>query len=67
MRGAEGGVANDDSVLHSATGLIGPTVSGSFLFLIGILNLVVLFGILRDLPRMRRGDFDERELEDQLN
>src|SRR3954469_11193293 len=41
IKGLSGNVADDDSALHSATGLIGPTVSGSFLFLIGILNLLI--------------------------
>jgi nickel/cobalt transporter (NiCoT) family protein len=67
IKGLSGDVANDDSALHSATGLIGPTVSGSFLFLIGILNLVVLIGIVRVFLRMRQGEFDERELEQQLS
>jgi nickel/cobalt transporter (NiCoT) family protein len=67
IRGLSGAVSNDDSSLHQATGLIGPTVSGSFLFLIGILNLIILVGILRVFRRMREGEFDEEELEHQLN
>src|SRR3954454_13232992 len=35
VRGLGGAVQNDSSTLHKATGLIGPVVSGSFLFLIG--------------------------------
>ncbi len=67
IRGLSGDVSNDNSSLHQATGLIGPTVSGSFLFLIGILNLVVLIGIVRIFLRMRQGQFNEQQLEDQLN
>jgi high-affinity nickel-transport protein len=67
IKGLSGGVADDNSALHSATGLIGPTISGSFLFLIGILNLVVLVGIVRVFLRMRQGEFNEQELEEQLN
>jgi high-affinity nickel-transport protein len=67
IKGLSGGVADDDSALHTATGLIGPTISGSFLFLIGILNLIVLVGIVRVFLRMRQGEFDELELEQQLN
>ena len=67
IRGLSGDVSNDSSSLHQATGLIGPTVSGSFLFLIGILNLVVLIGIVRIFLRMRQGHFNEQQLEDQLN
>ena len=67
IKGLSGGVADDGSALHSATGLIGPTISGSFLFLIGILNLVVLIGIVRVFLRMRQGEFNEQQLEEQLN
>jgi high-affinity nickel-transport protein len=67
VRGLTGAVANNNSTLHKATGLIGPVVSGSFLFLIGILNLVVLISILRVFRRMRSGEFNEAELEEQLD
>jgi high-affinity nickel-transport protein len=67
IRGLSGGVANDGSTLHRMTGLIGPTISGTFLFLIGILNLIVLVGIVRIFLRMRQGHFDERQLEAQLD
>jgi high-affinity nickel-transport protein len=67
VRGLSGAVENDDSALHQATGLIGPVVSGSFLIVIGILNLIILVSILRVFARMRRGDFDEAELEEQLD
>jgi high-affinity nickel-transport protein len=67
VRGLGGAVENDSSTLHKATGLIGPVVSGSFLFLIGILNLIILVSIVGIFRRMRHGDFSEQELEDQLN
>jgi high-affinity nickel-transport protein len=67
IKGLSGSVANDDSALHQATGLIGPTVSGTFLFLIGILNLMVLIGIVRVFLRMRHGEFNEQQLEEHLN
>ena len=67
IRGLSGAVSTDDSALHRATGLIGPTVSGTFLVVIGLLNLAVLVGVVRVFRRMRRGHFDERELEEQLN
>src|SRR6185437_4454335 len=41
IKGLNGAVSDDGSTLHQATGLIGPTVSGTFLFAIGILNLLV--------------------------
>ena len=50
---------NDSSTLHSVTGLVGTGVSGVFLYLIGIINLVVLVGILEVFRDMRRGQYDE--------
>ena len=67
LRGLSGAVADDSSSLHTATNLIGPTVSGVFLVVIGVINLVVLIGILRVFRRMRHGEYDEQELEEQLN
>ncbi len=67
IRGLSGAVSDDSSTLHQATGLIGPTVSGTFLTVIGILNLLVLISILRIFRRMRQGHYSEAELEDQLN
>ena len=67
IRGLSGAVEDDDSTLHQATGLIGPSVSGVFLVLIGILNLIVLVGIVRVFLRMRHGEYDERQLEEQLD
>jgi len=60
-------LTNDKSGLHSFGGLIGTTVSGSFLYLIAIINLVVLVGILKVFRQMRRGEFDEATLEEHLN
>jgi nickel/cobalt transporter (NiCoT) family protein len=62
-----GQVENDSSTLQQTTGLIGTAVSGVFLMLIGILNLVVLRQILDVFRRMRHGDYDEAALEEQLN
>jgi nickel/cobalt transporter (NiCoT) family protein len=66
IKGLSGAVESDSSTLHTATGLIGPLVSGSFLFLIGILNLLILLSMLRIFRRMRHGEFDEAELEAEL-
>ena len=61
-----GPVEDDSSTLHHYTGLIGTSVSGVFLYLIALLNVIVLVGILRLFIRLRRGDYDEAELEQQL-
>ncbi|MDT4942293.1 MAG: nickel/cobalt transporter (NiCoT) family protein, partial [Pseudonocardiales bacterium] len=42
-------------------------VSGGFLWILGLLNLAVLVGILRVFRDMRRGVYDEAELEEHLN
>src|SRR3954452_24959769 len=67
IRGLSGAVADDGSWLHSATGLVGPTVSGTFLWIIGILNLLVLIGIAKVFRGLREGDYSEAELEQQLD
>jgi high-affinity nickel-transport protein len=67
IKGLSGAVDDGGSTLHQASGLIGPTVSGTFLILLGVLNLMVLLGIVGIFRRMREGEFSERELEDQLN
>ncbi|MFF0500020.1 HoxN/HupN/NixA family nickel/cobalt transporter [Nocardia aobensis] len=61
-----GPVEDDSSALHHYTGLIGTTVSGTFLYIIALLNITVLVGILRVFRRMRGGEYDEAELEKQL-
>ncbi|GAA2145220.1 HoxN/HupN/NixA family nickel/cobalt transporter [Kitasatospora kazusensis] len=62
-----GQVETDGSSLHRTTGLIGTTVSGTFLVLIGLINLGAFNGILKVFRRMRLGEFDEAELEKQLD
>lgn len=62
-----GPVEDDSSGLHQVTGVIGVSVSGTFLWILGVLNLVVLVGIVRVFRRMRTGDYSELELEEHLN
>jgi high-affinity nickel-transport protein len=66
VRGLGDDVADGGSSLHAATGLIGPSVSGAFLLLIGVVNLVVLCGVVRVFRRMRHGELDEAALEQEL-
>src|SRR5215475_11712644 len=47
-------------------GYIGASVSGTFLLLIGLLNLAVLLDILGVFRRMKRGVYDEQQLEQSL-
>jgi high-affinity nickel-transport protein len=67
VRALAGQVEHESSRLQQVTGLIGVGVSGTFLYLIGIINLVLLVGIVRIFHRMRQGSFDEAALEDQLD
>ncbi|MFD1049725.1 HoxN/HupN/NixA family nickel/cobalt transporter, partial [Kibdelosporangium lantanae] len=67
VRALAGQVEDDGSELHSVTGIVGASVSGVFLWILGVLNLVVLLGILRVFRKMRTGDYNEQELEEQLN
>jgi high-affinity nickel-transport protein len=67
VRGLSGAVEDDASALHRTTGLVGPTISGTFLFVIGLLNLIILVSIVRILREMREGAFDEEELQEQLD
>jgi len=60
-------VNNDNSALHHYTGLVGTSVSGAFLMLIAILNLVVLWGVVKVFIEMRKGLYNESELEKHLN
>jgi high-affinity nickel-transport protein len=57
---------NNGSALHGVTGVIGTSVSGTFLYLIAALNVVVLAGIVKVFREMRAGTFSEAELEEQL-
>jgi high-affinity nickel-transport protein len=62
-----GKVMDEDSPTHQVLGVLGTTVSGTFLYLIAALNLVALVGILRVFRAMRAGTYDEKELEQHLD
>ncbi len=71
LRAVVGPVEDDSSRLHFYTGLIGTGVSGAFLYLIALLNVVVLIGIVQLFRRVRTGRYDPEkdgaELEQQLD
>ncbi len=67
LKAVIGPVEQNSSALHHYTGVIGTSVSGVFLYLIGIINVVILVGIVRVFAQMRRGHYDDDELETQLN
>jgi high-affinity nickel-transport protein len=60
-------VKNNSSALHHWTNIIGTSVSGTFLYLIAILNIVILVSITKVFFSIRRGVYDEAALEIQLN
>jgi high-affinity nickel-transport protein len=58
---------NDNSGVREVTGWVGALVSGSFLYAIAIVNIVILVGIVNLFRQMKRGSYDEAALEEQLN
>jgi high-affinity nickel-transport protein len=53
--------------LHNYGSVVGASVSGVFLWLIGILNLLVLLEILRIWRQMKRGTYHQERLEELLS
>jgi high-affinity nickel-transport protein len=62
-----GPVQDENSSMLQTLGLIGSLVAGTFLILIGLTNLFAVIGIAKVFRGMRSGEFDEAELERQLN
>jgi high-affinity nickel-transport protein len=60
-------VSQQGSGLHTATNIVGTSVSGTFLYLIALVNLFVLVSITRLYKQMRSGRYDAAELERQLD
>jgi len=67
VKSVAGPVTNRHSGLHQVTNWIGTLVSGSFLYVIAALNVVILLGIVRVFRDMRTGSYDEEALEEHLN
>ncbi|MGY2876886.1 nickel/cobalt transporter (NiCoT) family protein [Marmoricola sp. URHA0025 HA25] len=67
VRALAHGVQDQDSTLQQVAGVWGPSISGVFLVVIGLVNLAALVGILRVFAHMRSGHFDEAELEQRLD
>src|SRR6266851_5986801 len=61
-----GAVVDPSSAYQTAGGTAGTLLSAGFLYLIALLNLIVLAGIVKVFARLRRGAYDEAELEAQL-
>jgi high-affinity nickel-transport protein len=67
IRAVDGAVRNGSSGWHQWTNIVGTSISGTFLYLIAILNLIVLLSIIKVTREMRQGRYDEAELERQLD
>ena len=66
VRALAGPIAAESSALQQVTHIVGAAVSGTFLYLIGIVNLVILFGIVKAFRRMRHEVLSDDALEAQL-
>jgi high-affinity nickel-transport protein len=67
IRAVDQQVKNGGSGLHRVTSVVGTSVSGAFLYVIAALNVVILVSIVRVFLDMKRGRYDDEELELQLN
>ncbi len=59
-------VVSNNGQLKNIGGVIGTSVSGVFLIMIGILNLIILLDIIRVYRRMQAGQYDRQSLEHEL-
>lgn len=64
---AADGLLDDASPVRHALGMAGTLASGGFLYVIAIVNVIALMGIWRAFTTSRRGGFDEKKLEEQLD
>ncbi len=61
------GVAGNGGQLRTVGGMLGTVVSGGFLVLIGVLNLVILLDIVRVYRKLKAGGYDDQSLELDLS
>ena len=66
IRALNSQVRDGGSALRGVTGIVGTTVSGTFLYLIAALNVIILFSIAKVFREMRLGKYNDEELEEQL-
>ncbi len=67
VRSVAGVVQDENSSVSQTLGLVGTLVAGTFLLLIGVMNLSSAVGIAKVFRRMRTGHYDEAELEHHLH
>ena len=59
FRALTAAVGSDSSTLQQVMSVVGSAVSGTFLYLIAAVNLVMLIGVVRVFRRVRRGSPDQ--------
>ena len=59
-------VVQSNPILESTGTVIGTAVSGTFLFLIGVINALIVVGVYRVFQNLRRGRLNESELNELL-
>lgn len=60
-------VQDDGSALQQSLGMVGSLAAGTFLILIGLMNLSALLGIVHVYRHLRAGTFDEDQLHHHLH
>jgi nickel/cobalt transporter (NiCoT) family protein len=63
---ATNAVKDQIPALRTSGALVGTTVSGIFLFLIGLINVIIVLGIYRVFKAVKQGRMNESELNDLL-
>jgi high-affinity nickel-transport protein len=66
VRALAGQISGESSALQQVMHLVGAAVSGTFLYVIGIVNLVILIGIVKAFRRMRHERLSDDAVEAQL-
>lgn len=59
-------VVQSNPILQNTGTVIGTAVSGTFLFLIGVINALIVVGVYRVFQNLRRGRLNESELNELL-
>ncbi len=54
-------------LLQSSGAIIGTAISGTFLWLLGLVNIVIVLGIYRIYTQLRNGELNQIQLEELLN
>ena len=64
---ATGAIEAQIPAFRSVGAVVGTVISGTFLWLIGLINVVIVLEIYRIFQALRKGELDEQGLEEQLS